>query len=205
MKTQKLKNAIVLSVTLACTLASSFANAGCGFYDRGSPHADDGDWTKFISKTQANGTWNDWVWRGSSQNEVAFCPWGATKPCQYNWGQSKLVGVSTTQGFSVGGAGSVGSVGLSAAYNKQWTRYSEANISFNYIVEHARGTYIEPIVVQKRRWRQGVLRGGWVLASTQEDRGRTWNCYDFNSNIEFGRWNDNKAEGSAYRSFHIHK
>jgi hypothetical protein len=216
MKTSNFKNTIVLSVALVSTLASSFTYAGCGFYGdegRGSPHSDgSGGGTQYRVQQQAGNTWQDWIWRGKSEDEVAFCPWQATESCKYNWGRSKTVGKSQTQGFSLTVTGDIGKANShfahangTAGYERSWTKYSENTINFNYEVSHARGTFIEPIIIQQRRWRRGDMKGGWVQTSQREDRGRTWTCYKWDGNRVYGRWTDNIAVGSAYRSFNIHR
>jgi len=205
---------IVASVATAATLLTSIspAFAGCGTYDRGSPHADSGDWTKLYESQHANNTWQDWFWRGSWEGKVFKCPWNNADPtCPINLDFTKSTSHSKEVGFSIGAGGgtndwfkkAAGTLTGSFNYNRQttWTD----SFSFRPGGSIRRNQYAEPITVQDRRWRRGYYHGGWMQTSATANRyGIVTRCYDFDWNRNYGEWTSNTAENTSYHTLHIY-
>jgi hypothetical protein len=204
----KLNQVMPLALAAVCATYSAQVNAGCTPQWRGSPHVDEYGGTNYRARTRAPNTWQDWIWRGGWEGERGFCPTNATSDCKYNWGRSKTTGTSTTHGLNISFSGEVGKANnhlwhgvATIGYNRQWTRYQESTQSFNYEVSHARGTFIEPIVVQNRRWTTGDMVGGWIYYEITLGG----YCYYWDPGRVYGAWSANRADGSQYRTFHIYK
>lgn len=205
----KKMNRAILAVLLVSQLG--VASAECFYNDYGSVTAGNG--TKYIARIQDNKTWQDWIWRGSWEGERAYCPTNAAGNCNFNWGRSKTQGTSTTKGFNLQASGDIGRANnnfahanATAGFNASWTKYYETTQSFEISVSFSRGKYIEPIIVQNRRWKQGNMQGGFIFTNYNYGNARwpaTW-CYRYDGGRQFGKWSANHAEGGAYRSFHIY-
>lgn len=203
---------LVLSAVAAATLLTSVSQAvaGCGRYDRGSPHSDSGNWTSHIETQHAWNTWQDWFWRLSWTEPVYQCPWGNAEPiCRITSNFTKTVSHSKEWGVGFGPGGgtndwfkkAVGTLGINFNYGQQktWTD------SFSFTPGGAilRGQKVDPVTIQDRRWRKGIFHGGWVEKSSYVDRYGTVRCYDFDWGRNFGEWSSNTADGRSYNTYHI--
>ena len=211
---------IALSIAMLASAVSP-AWAGCvNNDDRGSPHADQNGATQLIVTQQASNTWTQWIWRGGDDGEVFNCPWNNGEAnCPYSWGQSKSK--TTSKGWS-GGVGAGGGTNdwfkkvvgtLAGAFSYTYTRSWTTTQTFTAQVSVPKGMYAEPIIAQTRRWQGGYMRGGWMESSrktiyhfsgrTVTEGGKEY-CYNFDGGRQFGDWNTHVAEGSVYRTYHIH-
>lgn len=158
--------------------------------------------TRWVGRTQARNTWDDWVWRG----EPKVCPRRGLE-CTYEWQESK----TTSAAWSVGGSIELGNAsspskkwynGVVSA-NGNYGRSTSFTSNFTFSVKIGPGSEVYPVQVVVRRWKQGDFVGGWVR--TLNWPGAT-NCstgprnapagvrYEWDPNIRFGNWTTNEKE-----------
>ena len=173
-----------------------------------------GTWA--AERQQAPRTWEDWIWRGSWEGEWPQCPsnaWGGH--CTYNWNQTRSASTTWSVGFSAEPKFKLASSFLGEVTGKFYAQYNHTigtSQGFNLGVDYGAGQHIEPLIKQNRRWHSGDFVNADVKVGSREGWKTEWNgnryyawevCFNTDPNARFGYWQDNKAEGTPYRSFHI--
>lgn len=183
-----------VAVALLGSVGSTWAWWGTWNY-QGDVVADGG--TRIITTQRAGNTWDDWTWRGKSENIVQSCDRNS-KGCSLTWGKSKTTSYAHTTGWAVeGGFGfPIKSLGLSVGgeFQRQqtWTQSQAEN--FDMRTEMKPGQWAQPVIVAVRRWQRGNFYGGHFLDLPIISRSNKWGyTYEW-AWKNFGGWKGNKQE-----------
>ena len=223
--TSKIKrSAIFLLATIVLSNAQAYycVQSETGWEPIDTPIKPNDD-TIATERQQAARTWQDFIWRGSSQGESFLCPPNTPKGCVYTWGKSKSVATAWSAGLSIDPKGMLPNKyvpELSAKFAGQWQRTVTTMQTFGYNVNIDAGMRVEPVIIQDRRWRSGDFVNGDVKVSQSEGFAKNefysnvhkgwgkwyqWTVCFNPSNKVYGYWADNKAEGLPYKSYNVWK
>ncbi|MEB3755171.1 hypothetical protein [Acinetobacter sp. MD2(2019)] len=209
-----LRKTTLISFTICSVLFSHVASATTCISDTKSQNAarlgDKDSWA--LGKTQANKTWDDWIWRGP----IFKCTNTGTISCSYAWNETKTTGYSWGVGTSLDmpkGLPIIGDYLSLIHFNAKYDRQQSFSTSFTWTVNIQPGYYAQPIQVVVRRWVSGDFQGMQVATGKEcsydvlngrELRHIRGHEYYWDGSIRYGHWQTNKEE-SRYATYYIHK
>ncbi|MET9970959.1 hypothetical protein ABZZ80_34895 [Streptomyces sp. NPDC006356] len=150
-------------------------------------------WAKSV--TQANKTWQDWVWRG----EAFKCNWNAPQSCPLSFQKTRTVGWKFSVGLKIDVK--IPKVGKLFEVTPNYERNGSTTTSSTLTTYLKPGQVGQPISVVERRWTRGVYVGAFRTDGTSCGSGKQRFWWD--GNYQFGKWEAN-LRVNDYGTFHVH-
>lgn len=188
----KIVKQTAVAAALLCSVGSTWAWWGTNTY-QGEVVADGG--TRLVTDQRSGNTWDDWVWRGKSENIVQSCDRNS-KGCTLSWNRTKTTSYAHTTGWAVeGGFGfPIKSLGITvgAEYQRQQTWTQTQSETFDMRTEMKPGQWAQPVIIAVRRWQKGHFYGGHFA-----DANSRTNKYNYTYNWawrNYGSWQGNQQQ-----------